>query len=288
MSVAFEELEGSPRLEIGADGARATRSFRVAWDDWLEFARLLVGQYVVVGGEFTFVPPLPFPGWPSLLVAELSVEPMEPGDPDALPLASPGSGTNRYTLCGARITARYEMQWEAVGRQRAELPQVPAGTYLTFEADLGAEHVPTPGRTWRWNVPPDFPPVPDDVQPGVLLPYGALRLVWHRVPLPPWDTIRALRGAVNATAFAGAPAGTVLFLGARARRQFQFLDDGGFWRLEYHFLENARPRAGGELVGWNYFYREQGVQGEHWIDIHDEDGRPPYRTAELHQLFTFG
>jgi hypothetical protein len=85
----------------------------------------------------------------------------------------------------------------------------------------------------------------------------------------------------------GAPAGTVLFLGARAVREFQFLEEGGFWRLEYAFLENTKPLAAGGQAGWNAFYKEISVAGEHWVAIRDADGRAPYATGDFNLLFQF-
>src|SRR5262245_52252570 len=69
MSVAFEELEGSPGLEVSESGMTAWRSFRVAWADWPQFCRELIGSYRVVGGSFVFAAPLEFPGFPNLVVS---------------------------------------------------------------------------------------------------------------------------------------------------------------------------------------------------------------------------
>ncbi len=71
MAIAFEELEGSPKIRANEQGTSATRIFKVAWSDWLDFARLLVGTYETVAGAFHFVPPLEFPGFPNLIVDEV-------------------------------------------------------------------------------------------------------------------------------------------------------------------------------------------------------------------------
>ncbi len=68
MPVAFEELEGSPKLHVSEQATTAQRLFRVAWSDWPAFARELLGSYQLVGGAFTFVAPRPFPDMPNLLV----------------------------------------------------------------------------------------------------------------------------------------------------------------------------------------------------------------------------
>ncbi len=288
MAVAFEELEGSPRFEIRDDETLAVRTFRVSWNDWPQFAQQLVGRYEVRGGQYYFVPPLRLPGFAHLLVSELEVEPFEPSCPDGAAVRTLVSGMNRYPGGGAKVTAIYRTRFDEDNAGRSKMPKVPLGTYLTFRADLAAEYLSTPGRTWRWNAPPDFPAVAPDVQPGRLLPQSLFHLTWHRVALPPWDAMRGLRGTVNDAEFLGSPPGTVLFLGAKVRRVFQFLAAGGFWRVEYTFQENVKELSDGSKVGWNHFYRETAVNGEHWVGIADEDGNPPYPSASFAPLFTFG
>jgi hypothetical protein len=287
MSVSFEELEGSPRLSVNESGITAWRSFRVAWADWPAFCGELIGSYRVVGGSFIFTAPLEFPGFPNLVVSDIQVEPFDPACPDGTGVGTLAATPNQYTAGGARIAVMYTTAFDVDNQPRADLPTVPKGTYLTYRADLGAEYVATPGRTWRWQAAGD-PVVPDDVNPGLLIPQGTFHLTWHRVALPPWGTIRALRGKVNGGTFVGAPAGTVLFLGARVRRQFHFFQLGGFWEVQYTFQENTKELTTAAKVGWNYFYKEAKVGSEHWVPIADEDGNAPYGAGDLTQLFVFG
>jgi len=288
MTVEFEELEGSPRFEVRDDETVAIRHFRVMWSSWRTFVRELLGQYEIRGGQYHFVPPTGLDGFPHLLVSEVMVEPFDPASPYGAHVRSLGKGTNDYPLGGAKVTAIYRTRFDEHNASRTKLPAVPQGTYLTFRADVAAEYLATPGRTWRWDAPPDYPAVAPDVQPGLLLPQSLFYLTWHRVPMPPWDTIRALRGKVNASEFVGSPPGTVLFLGAKVRREFQFLADDTFWRVEYAFQENVKELETGGKVGWNHWYRETAVSGEHWVAIADEDGNPPYASADFSALFSFG
>ena len=39
--------------------------------------------------------------------------------------------------------------------------------------------------------------LPPDIQPGIVIPTGVFRLVWHRVAAPHWTAIRQLRGKLN-------------------------------------------------------------------------------------------
>ena len=150
MPVPFEELAGSPTIEITPEGTRAQRVFRVDWADWQEFAHEVVGRYRVVGCAFVFERPLEFPDMPNLVVSDLKVEPFDPGNPDGQGVSTLVSGTNAYPA-GARITAIYDTLFDADNRPRADLPGVPEGTYLTYDADLGAEYKAIPGRVWHWG-----------------------------------------------------------------------------------------------------------------------------------------
>lgn len=285
MSIAFEELEDSPRIQIQPSGTVAWRRFRVAWADWQEFARQLVGTYRVTAGKVRFVAPLAFPGMDNLLVDELEVEPLDGSCPVGSAVSTLTSGTNAYPAGGALVTATYRTLFDEDNQSRKKLPKVPSGTILTYHAELAAEYVSMPGRTWNWKNAASPRSLAEDIFPGILLPHGNFELRWQRVPLPPWDAIRALRGKVNQQEFLGAPAGTVLFLGARATRQFQFIERGGFWQLGYSFAESTRRLNSGGEVGWNYFYREVPIGGEHWLQIEDALGNPPYAAADFSPLF---
>jgi hypothetical protein len=286
-AIAFEELEGSPTIRISQQGAAAVREFRCAWDDWPALVRLLVGHFDLVGASPTFSAPLEFPGVPNLVVSEIAVEPFDGGAPDGSEVSNLTSGTNRYLLAGARVTATYRTLFDAAGAARGDLPSVPEGTFLTYEAELGTEVQSLPGRTWHWVDSPDNPPLLADQGPALLVPSGTFHLTWQRVPLPPWGAIRELRGTVNDAAFVGSPAGTVLFLGATVERQFPFSPSGGFWEISYTFAERTIALDGGGTVGWNYQYKETPVSGEHWVAIADDSDNPPYRAGDFSALFAF-
>ncbi len=287
MSVPFEELEGSPQLEITQQGIVARRRFRVAWDQWPSFARQLVGYYRVVGGRWVFEPPEPFPGFPNLLVQHLRVEPFEPAVPDKQNLLRPRSGINRYGQAGALVEAEYRTLYDADNQPRSKLPKVPDGTYLTVEIDHALETLVTPSRLWHWDDPPQNPPLSPDTPVGMLIPQTVLKLRWYRVAMPPWNAIRDLRGCVNATEFLDSPPETLLFLGAEVKRQFHFFQEGGFWCVEYRFQETSRFLSDGTLVGWNHLFKEQPVGGEHWVRVLDSQSRPMHRPVDFSPLFQF-
>lgn len=286
MSIYFEELAGSPVVRVGERETVALRTFRVGWDDWPAFARELTGSYVRVGCSFVFRPPLEFPGLPNLVVSEIEVAPFVPDGPRGELVETLTSGTNRYPEGGAQVTATYRTAFDARNSVRGDLPSVPAGTFLTYTAELGAELQRVPGRVWHW-VASGNPIVPPDVSPGVLIPTGSFRLTWQRVPAPPWGAMRDARGKVNNATFLSAPAGSVVFLGATARHQFPLSEAGSFWTIEYAFAERTVPLSTG-FGGWNHFYKEQPASGEHWVEIADDSGNRPYRSGDFSALFVFG
>lgn len=286
MAVVFEELEGSPSFRVTAGGRfQGTRRFKVAWNDCADFVVELVGGYRMEEGSFVYTPPATFPLASHATVVEAQVEPFPPDNPDGSELASLTIGANRYEY--ALVTAQYGMLFDATNKSRADLPDVPAGTYLTYSSDLGAEYESIPGRSFVWY--DDGEPVPDDMYPGILVPTEEVRLAWHRVPSPPWDAMRDLRGKVNDSAFLNHAPGTVLFQGARTSREFQ-LQDPGMFRLDYHFRvrEVQSTASGSTKYGWNFRYREQAIAGEHWLEIADLDLNRPYAAGDFSALFEFG
>ena len=170
MSVAFEELEGSPRIQLNEQGVIGLRTFRVAWDDWQTLARELVGTFRTIGLATQFLPPIEFPGLPNLIVVDVKVEPFDPQNPDGSAGVTLGARTNAYPAGGARLTATYATRYDEQHRSRDDLPTVPQGTFLKYRADLGAERQAVPGRAWRWSGGTPQDRVPDDVNPGMLVP----------------------------------------------------------------------------------------------------------------------
>lgn len=286
MAVTFEELAGSPTLEVVDGRIVAQRVFRVDWSDRLEFIAELWGQYGAVGGAFVYQPPAFFPQVPQAFVNEVRVEPFDADNPNGSAVTSLTSATNRYDA-GAKVTAVYRSAEDEDHAARGDLPTVPSGTYLRYRSDLSSDYVALPGRVFRWDA--DDEPVADDVNPGVLVPSEEFTLSWLRVPLPPWNTMRDTVGKVNNATFLNYPAGTVLFVGVETRHDFQIVDTG-LWRVDFHFKVRLvhGTGAGSPNLGWNHFYREQAASGEHWLEVVDEDGNNVYQAGDLTALFLSG
>ena len=139
MPLPFEELEGSPRISITADGVLAVRKLLAPWDQWDALAEELFGVVHDVAGSIVLVEPLPFPGHcPNLTVESIDVEPLDPGNPDGRDVTTLTSGANRYAG-GALLTVTYRQRFEH-GKDFAGNPTVPPGTYLSYGAEFSTEH----------------------------------------------------------------------------------------------------------------------------------------------------
>lgn len=285
MAIPFEELAGSPTAHFHDGSFTAKRRLLVAWDQSISFLVELYGGWRLIGNELSYDPPSNFPGVPAALVTDVTIEPFPADNPQASPGMTLQSSTNSYDRALLNVT--YGINFDLDNRSRSDLPAVPAGTYLNYRSDVGLESVVTPGRNWKWVA--DSAALGDDVRPTIVTPTENFTLTWYRVPQPPWNAIRNLRGRVNDAEFLNFAAGTVLFLGGETRRDYQVLDTG-MWRLAYHFKVRtvASTATAGVQRGWNHLYRRNASASEHWLEIADQDNNRPYASGSFDELFQIG
>ena len=252
--ITFQELDSSPTIDINTQDMTASRRFLVAWADWQNFAQEVIGTYRVVGTVVQYVTPLPFPGQANLLPDSISIRPQMPDAPLGTTSVTLGSVHNEYT--NAIVTVGYKTQWfnPPSGSPLGSSVTLPNGTWVTLEGSLGGEMLTIPGRMFQWTG--TAVNLPDDVNPGIFVPSGNFTLTWHRVLLPPWSTMRSLRGKVNSASFLGAAAETILYTGATYSREFLINDDGGTWKISYSFAESSKQLVGGGVGGWNHFWKD--------------------------------
>lgn len=280
--INFQELGGSPTMEMGKNGVSGQRLLWVPNpNDLQEFLQEVSGLWVLqgqnqngsgggTGGQCYFQPPMQFPGFPALVPARISVEPKMPGSPEGtFPVGIGVDDQMNSYRSGWKVTVQYETVYYQTNFQ---FPIVPNGTYLTYSADLGGEMMEVPGKKYYWVVvPPDEQgenmilakdkngdPIEVSAEAnlpqGILIPTGNYTLTWDRVLEPPWTTIRKTRGLINDAEFMGAPEGTVMFLGAQIDRKFQLMENSGYWQVQYKFAERSITLNSGTEVGWNYFF----------------------------------
>lgn len=306
--IEFQELGGSPTMEISTQGVSGQRIFWVPnSNDLTPFLQEVIGQWILQGqnqqsnqsGQCLFIEPMPYPGYPNLVPTDIRVEPKMPDSPEGtfqvgVTLNGP---TNDYKS-GWKVTVQYSTVYNTQP-WNINQPTIPTGTYLTYSADLGGEMMELPGTKYYWCNSPGIIPVDEngdplplkdkegeDIRVPQLIPTGNYTLTWERVLEPPWTTIRQTRGKINNAAFMGAPAGTVMFLGAQIERQYQFTVDAGFWKVQYKFSERSITLNSGSEAGWNYFYAGKlenwsntvptagFLQLENWLTVTSDAGTP--------------
>ncbi len=236
MATTFHELAGSPVETYGPEGLSARRTLACAWPDRAALVRELLGDGYAFGGGNRAA----YPTAPAAVAMRVRVEPLM-HDPAGQPLPGLDQGLSAYHGF-ARVTVDYQMLAPAAP---AGLPSPAPGTLVSYCTEPAEEHVLLPGGELAWPGNPAAT-FPADARGTVRLPATRHRLSWHRVVRPPWSAIRASTGALNATEFLGAAAGTLLFEGAAAEREFLRLSElhaaEHVWRLEYAFRENPlRP-----------------------------------------------
>lgn len=287
MPVSFEELVGSPRIRIADGRFMATREFKIAWADTVDFAVELLGGYRNVGGTFVFSEPAIFPGVPQAICRDIDLDPFPTDKIVTNASASLVGNTNLPEF--ALVTARYAILPHNNRRHRRKhQPDVPPGTFLTSHSAVGTEQAALASCALQWKV--DDEPFDPDIMFGKLLPTEELTEIWEKVPidLAPWDAIRDARGKVNDAPFLNHGAGTVLFLGAETSYEHQILGDA-LVKLTYHFKVREVPSTAtpDTLFGWNHFYRALANAGEHWLEIADQDDNAPYPSFDFGRLFSF-
>lgn len=239
MAIAFKELAGSPVEQFDAAGMTARREFLCAWDDRRALVEALLGDGYEFGGSAR----AGYPGTENVVAVRAKVEPLAD---DLLTQQFSGltEGLNAYGGF-AKVVVDYELLAPA---ERADLPAVAPGTFLSYRMELTEQSISLPGDQLVWEGSPSST-FPSLATGAIRLPATRHRLTWHRVVNPPWATIRDATGTLNTGEFLGAAAETMLFEGANASREFlrlSELDSAEFaWCLEYVFLENPLVPAVG-------------------------------------------
>lgn len=242
MTVPFKELSGSPKENYGPSGMTAQRQLICPWQDRNTFVQEILGDGYQFGGQN----PVAYPDVSSVLAVKVAVEPLT-DDMIRQELGELTEGLNAYQGF-AKVTVTYEtVTTTALASDIAIAPL----TYLTYRMKLDYETVTFPGGNLYWpgNLEATFPTA---AQGTLRLPVTHHRLTWHRVVNPPWTAIRQTSGTWNNAAFLGAAAGTLLFDGANADREFLSISELNEpqygWNIEYAFRENPLALQSGQTL----------------------------------------
>ncbi|MGD0897982.1 MAG: hypothetical protein ABR915_09095 [Thermoguttaceae bacterium] len=283
MTLVFKELAGSPVETYDSHGMKAQRRLLCAYEDRRAVVTALMGG-TPLGGPSQAA----YPDQPNVLAMRVRIEPFEKNPDDQGLFDDLTADLNSYSGQFVEVAVDYEL----LGGGSSRLPKVQSGTFLTYRMDFGGEYIVLPGHTLQWQSDATLPVTPDAV-PTLRIPITEHHVTWHRVANPPWDAIRDCTGAVNAAAFLGAAAETVLLDGAKAYRQFTGLDNlqqpQFGWRITYVFREKiikALDDAQNQLsYGWNHSYRPDANNQTHWDRLVDDAGNSLYRAVDFTPLF---
>jgi hypothetical protein len=298
-----EMLNGYPRISINLNGG-TTAEVKIMLPDWsnyADFANYLMGTREDIGGGVYVTQGLTFPGLPQLYVTNIEIEPW-------------GGENARYevlqdTFLDQHVMhypngAVFSIQYSALDNDDTGgggKPEVPDGTILELEGDIGAEIVEIAGRKitlYEGSDPSkDEQAIEDDWRVHMMMPVEEFTLTWHYVVRPPWATIRNTRGKVNNAAFMAPTGGSayfaaeqVLFKGAKYSRQLQIGTGLGYWKLVYHFAAQSKWKRNGDPAGWNHVLESDGSSVTDWYKATFSKGlvSDPYLSANFDLLFQYG
>jgi len=282
MSVPFKELAGSPVETYSSDGLVAERKILCAWDDRQAMVAELLGEHCGFGD----LSRASYPRQSAILVKSVKVEPFYGRPDDQGEFNAVDTQLNTYSGQLAALTIEYELADIGV---LADTLSIEPGTFLTYQTSVSTEHVAVCTAALQCENSPETT-VTDEITPSLRVPVIEHQLTWHGVSRPPWDSIRACSGCVNAAAFLGAAEETVLFDGVTADREFIQIDSSGqpqyAWRLIYVFRERTvkyTPASGQTPVayGWNHAY----CSSAGYQRLVNAAGGPLYSAADFSALF---
>ncbi len=253
--ISYEELEGSGRLLYSPEGIRGQRIFIVDWHDRIAFSQALLGYTNAVGRVPIRRHAQTFPGYDYLYCQHAEVT--------GLGELSAGEGMIAYPK--ARVAAEYcplRGGSSLIGMAEYDEQEPEEHRHVEETWDFATEMVSVPGHAFEYADTQEQLREPV----GVMVATVELTLASESEPHMPGAAVRACLGRVNSSAWHGAAAGHVLFLGASARRVVTSSGEPA-WRLCYRFRERQVP--------WN-----SRLRGAEWVEITPG----PYGTADFSVL----
>ena len=262
-------LDGKPRWQelpwsetYGVDGADATRTFLVPFDQKEQALIELQGNSTVGGTDRQHHPNIP-----RLIVDTIKISPYNP-KPDQNCYVDPETEAATYTDSYLQFDITYKLYasgWTN-SEPSSETFEVPHG-YINYEVTSAKEAIVLPSNELRFKDDQDEEQLLVNKQ-GIVnyVPVTNHIITWDYVQNPPIDAIRKKLGQVNAAPFLGAKAGTLLFDSVKANRRAAVTPDGSSflelnWKLSYTFKEKYIVDGlgndlglNGDAAGWSYIY----------------------------------
>lgn len=297
ISVPHEDLENpSLTISIRDNKLSARRVIRVSNDDVTQAITDLGGTVVSAGGIVIRVDPDTFPGLGHVYISRIRNISLD----EYLNLGCVGP-LNEDGLAidpnGYRVLI---LDYETETFERGSGPASPTGPYLTITRTTSKElaQIGKDGLTWEFHrnkgpgsVDRSFFAVKEIKSSfSAMISHLNIRMTWHKVVNPDFDTIEALTGTVSEDPIFDKPGDQVLFEGLQDRRRFN-LDGSLEWELDYQFdVRTVRwrnpaqddPTASDYLLegGWNHFPRADHATQDEVDNLLAQDGaqQPWQRT----------
>lgn len=287
--VLYEELEGSPTFRANDGGLTAIQKWKLEWDQIDALLEEAFPTKLPIGNKIDHVLGLLFPGKDWLAATNIAIAPLK----GAVPVWDASVGRNKYVDGGAVATITYT-------HREGELPEPgtdendPNDTNIVIasrEVTIGGEFLVMPNQGLKVEtVPGTFETIQnEDVRAGKLIPTVEHTLTMHRVPEIPFNSIVTIVGKVNEfQALFDAPIETLLFLGARARRDRTTRGDT-MWELEYRWSQRIIATEDdidgdglGEWATWNHYWIPDVGK---WLRVWTKDDKRIYPLTSFAPLF---
>lgn len=253
----FDELNGSPVIDVFVDRQMARRFGKVPWTS----IDALITHLFPTDGS----PPASFSSlYPALRAVAMHAEPFA-GDKHITTSSGLDIATvNSYDSAHVAIEYAVDHRYHETSTTGAD-PVL----FLTHSWSAGGEFLTIPSDGFKWV---DDDALPDDISLGKIIPSIEHQISWPRIEKPPFGSIRSRIGKVNSTTM-DFRTGTILpetllFLGAELRRDI--LSNGTLgWEVNYNFSERRVKSDDGIGVegdttvgGWNHFFRSEDETSE--------------------------
>lgn len=193
----YEELSGSPRESLNeGNGASIERRFVVPWSNRFLFTESMLGTT--------------HPAFPQLRVVGFDVQPMT----EELRSYANFAGAD-YGIQPAIVTVKYAPNFTLKPWPKDfAKPAHRLGTELRYQIQGSGQFLLTPTSGMRWEQgegEPDPPPVTEDANASILIPFKRVQLQWDFVDDPPVVRLDDFMGTVNKETYLGCKPETLLF-----------------------------------------------------------------------------
>lgn len=298
-SYPIKPVHPSPTLTWTNGVMTAVRQFSMPCESVGEFVYdMLSGNSVSLGIPATF------PGFPSVFVETINVEPIcgscltSPEgagvitDPttelEGYPSGASGSQSQDLEGCECLVIINYNTRVFDSGQEG-----VREGTYLTYERDASAEYMTLPNRKLYWSTGRRLSA---DHRQTVMIAVGDITVTWHFVDEADLcfteDNLRAMQNHVNGNSYGGVffpgvcadifPPETLLFMGYSTSLDLSARSAFGSYgttvdtkrTLKCHFKYKQLVNLCGlnlGVYGWNHGYDDTLGQGGYYDDPDDPD-----------------